>query len=149
MTNLDPSALAAYVATQRWYGANDQTIRSAHVLDAVPIVDGVQWVLLVVEFASGEAATYQLVLEEASGTDVAARSDVLRWMFPTLEVNDVQLLEGEQSNTSLVVDGTIIVKLFRRVGERRGSEPRRRGGAGLVGTRLSLGGGAVGRLSAQ
>jgi maltokinase len=73
-------------------------------------------VLLEVNFASGEPATYQLVLDEHSGADALDRPAVVRWMFPHLPVDEVEVLGGEQSNTSLVVDGSIIVKVFRRVG---------------------------------
>ena len=116
MTGLDPMVLAADVARQRWYGANDQTIATAQFVDVEELDGALRWLLLDIGFASGEMATYQLVVEAGSGVDAALRPEVLRWMFPGLAVEEVRLLAGEQSNTSLVVDGTIIVKLFRRVG---------------------------------
>lgn len=123
MSALDAAALVADAATRRWYGANDQAVDRATVLTEVE-VDGaphVRWVLLGVTFASGEEAVYQLVVDDRTGEDALARPEVLRWLFPALAVEEVRELGGEQSNTSLVLDGTVIVKVFRRlagVGER-------------------------------
>lgn len=117
---LDLDALVRYVVDQRWYGANDQRVAAAAVLDAVELpvsagADALRWVLLELRFASGEAATYQLAVDPATNTDAAERPALLRWMFPTLDVGEVRPLGGEQSNTSLIVDGVTIVKLFRRL----------------------------------
>lgn len=113
--NADP--LAGLVG-QRWYGAHDREVAGARIIDRSAIPDGaaLQWSLLEVTFTDGEVATYQLVLDEATGEDASSRPELLRWMFPGLAVGRVRPLAGEQSNTSVVVDDATIVKLFRRVG---------------------------------
>jgi maltokinase len=118
VTAFDPDALVAWCASQRWYAANDQTVRSAAVVASEPIPGGagLHWLLLAVGFEAGASATYQLVVDQGGGPDAVDRPEVLRWMFPHLNVDKVVLLGGEQSNTSLVIDGSVIVKVFRRVG---------------------------------
>lgn len=120
--------LVAGIVGQRWYGAHDRKVAGARIVDraAIPAgaasVDGagrggsLRWSLLEVAFTDGEVATYQLVLDEATGEDAGSRPEVLRWMFPGLAVGQVRPLAGEQSNTSVAVDDATIVKLFRRVG---------------------------------
>ncbi len=115
---LDAAALLADAATRRWYGANDQQAVRASIVGhrRVEGAEHLRWVLLGVTFASGEEAVYQLVVDGRSGQDALARPEVLRWLFPALAVGEVRELGGEQSNTSLVVDGSVIVKVFRRLG---------------------------------
>lgn len=117
MSALDAAHLVADAATRRWWGANDQTVTGATVLSEVEVegADHARWLLLGVTFASGEDAVYQLVVDDRTGEDALARPEVLRWLFPALDVGEVRELGGEQSNTSLVIDGAVIVKVFRRL----------------------------------
>ena len=117
MNALDAATLARGLAGRRWYGAADETLTTAEVVAARPVTPTVQWVLLRCGFASGASATYQLLVDETTGDDAAARPEVVRGLFPSLAATEVVEIPGEQSNTSLVVDGSVIVKLFRRVGE--------------------------------
>jgi len=112
----DAAALARSIAGRRWYGAAGETVTAAEVVDSGPVSPSLRWVLLRLGFASGGSATYQLVLDEA-GDDAVATPEAVRWLFPSLAAGSVTELAGEQSNTSLVVDGSVIVKVFRRVGE--------------------------------
>ncbi|MGE0726638.1 MAG: hypothetical protein AB7O92_11435 [Acidimicrobiia bacterium] len=119
MSAAEAGALLADALTRRWYGANDRSVAAAEVLADEVVDEGLhlRWVLLGVRFTDGEQATYQLVVDDRTGEDALARPEVLRWLLPSLPVGTVAELGGEQSNTSLVVDGAVIVKVFRRLGE--------------------------------
>ena len=156
-----PTCDAAWLAAQRWYGAADRT-GSARCGWSTPrrSVRGLSWQVVEVDFEApagqgdgadtAEAAHYQLFWDEVAGEDVAHHPAAIAWLFADLfgghGPERADLLAGEQSNTSVVVEPG--------AGDRQGpapavgrSQPRRRGRAPSLGGRLPRRARAAGRAS--
>jgi predicted trehalose synthase len=125
-----PTCDAAWLAAQRWYGAADRRVRSLQLVDAEACGPGLSWQVMEVHFEPPpheraashpqEPALYQLFWDERAGEDAAHHPAAMAWLFPDLFGGDglerTELLGGEQSNTSVVVEpGPVIVKVLRRL----------------------------------
>jgi trehalose synthase-fused probable maltokinase len=130
------SALIEFITSQRWYGSKTRSVASASVVDRAMLQDRLELQLVEVRFDTGTHETYQLLSDssgfDALGDDAHARA-LLHFMrrgdtlpadegtveFASIgEVPDAQsarLIEGEQSNSSVVFDDALILKVFRRV----------------------------------
>jgi maltokinase len=133
--------LLEFVHRQRWFGAKSEELIGAALVDAATLREepGLADALVELRYASGNRDVYQLVL---GGTecdllaDPAFAIEVLRLIGEgtTVETADgemafealgsiatgappreVHLLGVEQSNSSLVVDGRLFVKVYRRL----------------------------------
>src|SRR5579884_121402 len=142
MTVLLPEAeLVEYVRGQRWFGAKSQEVSAAHVVDhgvlrdAPPLFD----VLAELRYGSGMHDLYQLLLagstedvlgDPATGTELArlvrrsARVQTVEGQISFEAFGDLptdtpleqsHVLGVEQSNSSLVVDDAIFLKVYRRI----------------------------------
>jgi len=113
--------VGAWMVRQRWYAGKGHTPR-LRLLDAQPVPHATRY--LVMDDAGERPTLYQVPLVEADGgvTDATRHPDFVLGMLDgmgvdTSRITGTRVLDGEQSNTSIVVDEdgtpTIIVKLFR------------------------------------
>ena len=132
----DDTSLIEFITSQRWYGSKTREVGSATVIDRAKLRDRLELQLVEVRFETGTHETYQLLTDgrgfDALRDDAYART-LLELMragetvtagegtveFASLAgVNDpraARLIEGEQSNSSVVFDDALILKVFRRV----------------------------------
>jgi predicted trehalose synthase len=120
----EPAALAA----ARWFGGGGQTIAAVETLDALVLPGGSRLEVLEVLFADGQRRLHLWVEGEdrvAGGVldALIAGGDRGRFAFhpgarlPGLAPagRDERAVAGDQSNTSRIVGGTLVVKLYRRL----------------------------------
>jgi trehalose synthase-fused probable maltokinase len=141
---IDESALVEHVRDQRWFGSKSRELVGATVLDTVTLRDldpPLYLVLAELRYPEGTHDLYQLVLGPAegvhdaladdspareilhmirSGAKVAGSEGTVEFFsapgFPGgTELSVARRIESEQSNTSVVFDDELILKIFRRL----------------------------------
>ena len=138
-SDLTEEILVEYVAAQRWYGSKGREVAHAAVVDCAEL-PGAVIALVEVRFPEGTHDTYQLVagdtldgLSEPSvarelvqriraGTAQRTRADGSIFFqalqgFAELgaERASIRVIGSEQSNTSVVFDDELILKVYRRL----------------------------------
>ncbi|MCU1387929.1 MAG: alpha amylase, catalytic subdomain [Ilumatobacteraceae bacterium] len=130
------AAARPYIAEQRWFGDRARTVTDTAIVDAVALHDTLWWVLVQIDFDSGEPAMYALVLSP-EGADPVYAGDVARMILRgereagrhgalngepigraitrRLDTPESRVLGGEQSNSSNIVADQWVLKLLRRV----------------------------------
>jgi maltokinase len=135
----DDRSLVDFITSQRWYGSKTRDVASASVIDRATLHDGLELQLVEVVFDTGTHETYQLVTDRGGFdaiADEAQARQLLRLMRAgetveaeegTIEFASVggqagegepregRLIASEQSNSSVVFDEQLILKVFRRV----------------------------------
>ena len=139
------SAMRPYLVQQRFFGDRHRRITDTSVVDAIELDNGLVWVLVQLDFDSGEPAQYSIVLGERTTDDgrtvmsvdagfaaavarLILRGDkepgrhgalvgrsVRRHAPRSLLDLDSRPLGGEQSNSSNLVGDLWVLKLLRRV----------------------------------
>jgi maltokinase len=142
---MDEQALIEYVTKQRWYGAKSRTVSHSAVLDTVTIRQAepqLSLALVEMRYDTGAHDIYQLLVTddtEADGLaeDAGIAREIVSAMrtgltlqgsegvaefnpaedFSTLSqgLGAARLVSSEQSNSSVVFDDTLILKVFRRL----------------------------------
>jgi maltokinase len=138
----DEQALIDFIRDQRWFGSKSRQVIHAAVLDRVRLRDGdvpLELQLVEVRFDTGTHETYQLLVDNGldaladpnqvrelvhlirSGASVPAEEGAVE--FGAVEglsglggdLRDARPVGAEQSNTSIVFDEQLILKVFRRL----------------------------------
>ncbi len=145
MLHLDESALVEHVREQRWFGAKSRELVGATVLDVATLREiepPLYLVLVELRYPEGTHDLYQLLLGPEdeihdaladdspprevlhmirSGAKVAGAEGTVEFQavagFAGLgrELTVARRVESEQSNTSVVFDDELILKIFRRL----------------------------------
>src|SRR5947209_3490138 len=126
----------ADLTEQRWFGSKSQDVADIRVVETVP-VDGFELALVEVAFHPGTHELYQLALRDGedaieapqfvralmrlmdANADIETEAGAVEFRHagtPTGEVTDVRPMGAEQSNSSLVLDDRIALKVYRRLG---------------------------------
>jgi trehalose synthase-fused probable maltokinase len=134
--------LIDFVAGQRWFGSKTREVTHATIIDRATLRETdprLELQLVETRFAEGTHETYQLLTDDTldaladprhvrelvhlirAGRTVPAGEGVVQFAavegFARLghELRDVRAIEAEQSNTSIVFDDQLIMKVFRRL----------------------------------
>ena len=135
VADLSERELIAYVTAQRWFAAKGHEVAAARILDEAELEGGVSVALAELRFREGTHDVYQLVAGEEldglaepraalellgcvrAGAAHAAGEGTLEFHPVALDVEPAAArpLGGEQSNTSVVYDDSLILKAYRRI----------------------------------
>jgi maltokinase len=138
-SDLTESTLVDYIAGQRWYASKGREVAHAAVVDCAEL-PGAVIAMVEVRFPEGTHDTYQLVAGES--LDGLAEPSVARELVQRVragiaqrtrgdgmidfqsvegfagvgaELASARMIESEQSNTSVVFDDELILKVYRRL----------------------------------
>ena len=137
----DEQALREFVTSQRWFGSKTRTVTQATVVDRAVLREvepRLALQLVEIRFDTGTHETYQLLTNGdldaladprqvrelvhmiRSGAKVPAQDGVLEFgavqrFTGAGELREARQVTAEQSNTSIVFDDELILKVFRRL----------------------------------
>ncbi len=135
LTTVDSDVLGTWMRDQRWFGAKAADMAHFGVLDVVPLADGLSLALAEARLNSGVHDLYQLLVE---GDDLDALTEPSRaaplvklmaegasrdavhfhWTgalpAPSPDA-PIRAMGAEQSNSTIVVDDALALKVFRRL----------------------------------
>jgi maltokinase len=139
---MSEQAVIDFITGQRWFGSKTRNVSHAHVIDRAPLRDTdprLELQLVEVRFDTGTHETYQLLSNDGldalgdpqqvrelvhmirAGTKVPAGEGTVEFAqvegFAGLgqELHEARSIGAEQSNTSIVFDEELILKVFRRL----------------------------------
>ncbi len=131
-----------FVTSQRWFGSKTRHVSHAHVVDRAMLRDAdptLELQLVEIRFDTGTHETYQLLTDDGldalgdarqarelvhmirAGVKISAGEGIVEFAhvdgFAGLgqELREARTITAEQSNTSLVFDEELILKVFRRL----------------------------------
>jgi maltokinase len=139
---MNEQAVIDFVTAQRWFGSKTRHVSHAHVVDRAQLratEPSLELQLVEIRFDTGTHETYQLLTDDSldaladprqvrelvhmirSGAKVAAGEGTVEFAqvegFAGLgqELREARSIDAEQSNTSIVFDEELILKVFRRL----------------------------------
>jgi maltokinase len=139
---MDARRLIDFVTTQRWFGSKTRQVIDASVIDQAVLRDAdprLELQLVETKFDTGTHETYQLLTDDG-GLDAIGDPRQVRELVHMIrggvrlpandglvefgavqaytgagELREARQISGEQSNTSIVFDDELILKVFRRL----------------------------------
>ncbi|HUZ81990.1 MAG TPA: phosphotransferase [Gaiellaceae bacterium] len=135
----DERELIEFVTGQRWFGSKTKDVMHAHVVDRATLREGdppLELLLVEIRFDTGTHETYQLVADSTldaltdprqvrelvsmmrQGVKLPASDGVVEFGSISgfaAELREARPVGAEQSNTSIVFDDELILKMFRRL----------------------------------
>src|SRR3954466_10471115 len=139
LRTVDSEALGAWMREQRWFGAKAADLSHFGVLDIVPLQDELALALVEARYNSGVHDVYQLLtagdtfdvlhdpteaailarlMEGSAQIDGAEGHVSFRWTGELPGMSDepsVRPMGAEQSNSTIVLDNALALKVFRRL----------------------------------
>jgi maltokinase len=131
---LDSEELGEWMRQQRWFGAKAADLSHFGVLEVVPLREDLALALVEARFNSGVHDLYQLLVSDRdfdaladpqeakllvelmqSGTTVGSVSFNWTGTLPKLDNPSVRPMGAEQSNSTIVLDDAVALKVFRRL----------------------------------
>jgi predicted trehalose synthase len=117
--SLTSDELLALIQDARWFGAKDQALDSAEIVD-VPVSDDVVTLAIVeVRFRTGTHEHYALDFDARGSADVLEKPEIAARLATLAGVeaegSSVRSLGVEQSNSSVILDEAHVLKLYRRL----------------------------------
>jgi trehalose synthase-fused probable maltokinase len=132
----DDSSLIEFITSQRWYGSKTREVGSATVVDRAQLRDDLEVQLVEVRFETGTHETYQLLVD-GTGFDALRHEANARVLLDLMRAGETlpgnegavefaslgsvgepqaaRVIDRQQSNSSVVFDDALILKVFRRV----------------------------------
>jgi maltokinase len=129
--------LGGHLAAARWFGSKSRGIAGVRVLESVALGEGYEIAVAQVTLGDGASERYQLALVDGEEPrdalsepgfaralvhlmDDDADLEALRFRragAPIGAVSEVRAMGAEQSNSSVVIDDRIALKVYRRLGD--------------------------------
>jgi trehalose synthase-fused probable maltokinase len=132
----DDSSLIEFITSQRWYGSKTREVGSATVVDRAQLRDDLEVQLVEVRFETRTHETYQLLVD-GTGFDALRHEANARVLLDLMRAGETlpgnegavefaslgsvgepqaaRVIDRQQSNSSVVFDDALILKVFRRV----------------------------------
>ncbi len=118
LEHLEPDELLALVVGRRWFSATGGTPESALLSTLVHGDDELELGLVEVRFADGDARTYLVALGHGGGEaleDLPALARLLALAGVDSPCASVRPAGTDQSNSAVVVDESVVLKVYRRI----------------------------------
>jgi maltokinase len=141
--DIDSERLAPWLTEQRWFASKSRSVTGVELIEQLPIADGLVLALVQAGFATGTHEIYQLLLETDGAEtrfDGLGRPEHARELLAAIEAATeldtddgqfvfrlvgepygvdettvVRAMGVEQSNSSVVFDDQLVLKVFRKV----------------------------------
>ncbi len=132
--------LREWIEQQRWYASKSRSVAAIELVERLPLRDGLELALVQTRFATGTHELYQLVFGDSQFDALAQPENALELLRRIDDSSEVAAAEGvfsfqrvdgalplrsgggrarlvgvEQSNTSVVFDDRLVLKVFRKL----------------------------------
>jgi maltokinase len=115
---LGPDELLGLLLGRRWFRAFGQPPASAHVAAVIHADDALELALVDVRFKDGPGGLYLVALGTDGGdamTDRASLRRLAQLAGVDTPCNSVRTAGGEQTNSAVVLDESVVLKLYRHI----------------------------------